>query len=106
MIDLYDIKRDTETWADGVPTHTWTSIQTQKIEVQPIRFSAERSASIVTITVGGESYIPSFIGFVSIECKATATDRITMNSGTTELLVLRTYDFEDHKEMDLKEVTD
>lgn len=106
MINQYDVKRDTETWADGVPTHTWTLIETRKFDVQPIRFSAERSATIVTIDLGGQSYIPSYRAWTSIESKLTATDRITADSGTHELFVLRTYDFEDHKELDLKEVTD
>ena len=106
MISLYDIKRDTETWDDGVPTHTWTVLSTHKMEIQPVRFSAERSAAIVTINLGGESYVPSYRGWTTIDCSATATDRITADSGTTELLILRTYDFEDHKELDLKEVVD
>ncbi|GAF75518.1 unnamed protein product, partial [marine sediment metagenome] len=36
----------------------------------------------------------------------TATNRITDDSGTTDLLVLRVYPFEDHLEIDLREVED
>lgn len=106
MTDSYDIKRKSVTMADGVPSTTWTIIDIRKIEVQPVRFSAERSASIVTINLGGQSFIPSFRGWCSIECDITATDRITNDSGTTDLLVLRTYEFEDHQEIDLREVSD
>ena len=103
---LYDVKRKTVTRADGVATENYAAIETRKFEVQPIRFSSERSSTIVTIDIGGESYIPSFIGFTDIESIVTATDRITANSGTLDLFVLRTYEFEDHQELDLREVED
>lgn len=105
--DYYDIKRRTTTAdSDGAYTTTWAVIETRKIEIQATRFSAERSATIVTVNIGGESFIPSYRGWIDIESDITATDRITANSGTTDLFVLRTYDFEAHKEIDLKEVKD
>ena len=107
MIKRYDIKKDTKTAdKDGAYTHSWAVFETSNIDVQATRFSAERSATIVTINLGGESYIPSFRGWVSVESNISATHRITADSGTTDLLVLRAYEIEDHKEIDLKEVTD
>jgi len=103
---IYDVKRKTETMADGVPTLIFTNVETRSMEVQPVRFSAERGSTVVSIELGGESYVPSFRAFVPLESVATATDRITNNSGATDLMVLRTYDYEDHKEMDLKDVVD
>ena len=104
MVNLYDVKRNTDTWDDGVAIQSWTTVETRKFDIQSVRFSAERSATIVTINMGGESYVPSYRGWTSSESTVTATDRISANSGTSELLVLRTYDFEDHKELDLREV--
>ena len=107
MLEYYDVKRKTSTPdGDGGFTNAWTVVETREIDVQAVRFSAERSATIATIQVGGQIIIPSYRGWISSESDATATDRITPDSGTTDLLVLRTYDFEDHKEMDLKEVDD
>ena len=106
MIDLYDIKSKTVTYSDGVPSESWTVIFTQKIDVQPIRYNTGRGASVLAIDVGGEAYVPSFRGFLDLDSDITATDRITNNSGTINLLVLRTYDYEDHKEVDLREVSD
>ncbi len=106
-VTRYDIRRDVDTKDDdGLPIHTWSTIETRNIEVQPVRFSAERGSTVLTIEVGGEKYVPSFRGWLSVESNVTATDRITNNSATTELLVLRTYDYEDHKEIDLKDIKD
>lgn len=106
MINNYDIKRKTDAWADGVNTPTWTVRDTRKIDLQGIRFSAERSAATLAIDIGGQSYVPSYRGFMEYDVDVTAADRITADSGTTDLLVLRVYPFEDHKEMDLKEIND
>ena len=107
MISLYDIKRKASTAdKDGAYTHAYSVIETRKMDIQAVRFSAERSATIVTINLGGESYIPSFRGWVSTESNITATDRITNDSGTTDLLVLRVYKMEDHQAIDLREVED
>lgn len=106
MIDQYDILRDTQTMSDGVVLQTWVFQETRKMEVQPIRFSAERNATVVEIQIGGEKYIPSYRGWLEQEVDITATDRITSNSGTTNLMVLRCYEYEDHKEIDLREVSD
>ena len=106
MIDRYDIKIHTTSFADGVATDSWSVKSTEKVDVQPIRYNTGRGSSVLAIDVGGEAYVPSFRGFISIESDITATNRITNNSGTTDLLVLRTYDYEDHKEVDLREVDD
>ena len=106
MTELYDIKAKTVSYADGVPTESWAVKETTKIDCQPIRYNTGRGSAVLAIDVGGESYIPSFRAFIDLDSDITATDRITNNSGTTELLVLRTYDYEDHKEVDLREVSD
>ena len=106
-VALYDVRRDTDTKdADGLPLHSWAAFETRNIEVQPVRFSAERGSTVLVIEIGGEKYVPSFRGWLSIDSDVTATDRISPDSGTTDLLVLRTYDYEDHKEMDLKDIKD
>jgi len=102
MINRYDIKKQSETFADGVPTTTFTVRDTRNIDVRPIR----KDEALYTIELGGIKYTPQFRGFVSIDTTATASDRITQNSGTTDLLILRTYEYEDHKEFDLMEVSD
>ena len=104
MIDLYDIRRKSISFADGVDTPTWTVTQTIKLEVQPIRVSKGQRDDLVAIEIGGEQYIPNFYAWAPDNCEATATDHITSNSGTILYLVLRTYDYEDHKEMDLRQV--
>ena len=106
-VDLYDIRRDTETYdADGLPEHSWSTIETRRIEVQPVRFNTSRGSTVLTIEIGGEKYVPAFRGFLALESNVTATDRISPNSGTTDYLVLRTYDYEDHKEIDLRDIKD
>ena len=106
MTDLYDIKAKTVTYADGVPSETWAVKETRKADVQPIRYNTGRGSSVLAIDVGGESYVLSFRAFIDLDSDITATDTITNDSGTTNLLVLRTYDYEDHKEVDLREVDD
>ena len=100
-IDNYDIKRKSETWADGVPVITWSVFETRDIDVRPIKWEEAEHAEI---TIGGETYIPAFRGFISVDSDVSASHRITKNSGTTDLLVLRVYEYEDHKEIDLQEV--
>jgi hypothetical protein len=104
MVELYDVKRKTTSYTDGINTDTWTVIETRDFEVQPLRIGKGQRDDLVMIEVGGEQYIPSFFGFTHIDCDVTAADYITNDSGTTNYLVLRTYDYEDHKEMDLRDV--
>lgn len=106
MVSLYDIKRDSTTLTDGVPTTTWTVVETRNLEVQPIQFSQREGANRAEVVIGGIKYVPTFVGWGSQEVDITATDRITADSGTTDYLVLRTYLFEDHREFDLRQVDD
>ena len=106
MIDLFDIRRKSTAYSDGVDTITWTVNETRKMDLQPIKYTSSKSASVLEIEVGGEKYVPTFKCFTDMSSKMTATDRITSDSGTHLYLVLRTYDFEEHKEADLREVKD
>lgn len=104
--DFYDVRRKTTTFSDGVANASFSVIETRQMDVQAIRFSAERGSTVLTIEVGGEKFVPSFRAFTDLESDVTASDQITAVSGTTKFLVLRTYDFEAHKEMDLKDIKD
>jgi len=100
MIDTYDIKQKTEANADGMTTLTWGVYETRKIDLRPFRFGWDRSAHM-EIEIGGVKYTPNFIGWISNDSNVTATDKITADSGTTDYLVLRVYNYESHNEMDL-----
>jgi len=106
-INLYDIKRKTEVFSDGVSIPTWTTRETRRIDVRPVKMSMrQNSADQITVDVGGQVVIPSYRGFLSIETSAMAGDRVTVDSGTTDLVVLKVYEYEDHAEIDLREVSD
>lgn len=102
-IDLYDVKELTSTMADGVFTSSHAVIEVRKIDVQPIQWSQREASNRIEIELGGIKYIPTFYGFAEKEAKVSATHWITTNSGSTNLMVLRTYEFEDHLEIDLVE---
>jgi len=98
----YDVKSRAETPdKDGAVTITWTVTETRMMEVQPVQWSQREARNRVEIEIGGVKYIPTHYGWVNSESLVTATNRITKDSGTTNLLVLRTYEYEDHIEMDL-----
>ena len=103
MINLYDIKVLTSTMADGVPTSGHTVVETRNVDVQPIQWSQRESSNRVEVSVGGLTFIPTFYAFISKDSLVTSTNYITRNSGTSNLIVLRTYEHEDHLEMDLAE---
>ncbi len=101
MTSSYDIRYKSESRGiDGTPEITWVVRETRDMDVQSVR-SGE---GLLEIQVGGERYLPTFRGFIATDANVTATDRVTADSGTTDLLVLRTYEYEGHKELDLKEV--
>ena len=106
MVNLYDVRRKTNSFSDGVNVSTWSDIETIHFEVQPMRIGKGQRDDLVMIEVGGEQYVPNFFGFTYEYTDVTAADRITCDSGTHKYLVLRTYDYEDHKELDMREVTD
>ena len=97
----YDVRRSTESWADGVPTHTYTVIETREIDVQPVQWSSREAKNRYEIELGGEKFIPTMYGFCSNETLITAGDTISSDSGTTKWLCLRTYEHKDHTEFDL-----
>ena len=97
-LHLFDIKRPSQTWADGVPTESYTVIETREMEFQPL---PPYGGAQGEIEVGGVREIPQYHSWFSLECLATSLDYITKNSGTTHYWILRTYDYEDHKEADL-----
>jgi hypothetical protein len=101
MIESYDIKRLTTSMSDGVPIDTWTVKETRKMEIRPIIWYRSEQ---LQIDIGGQKFTPSFKGWIDSECLVTASDRITNNSGSTEMLVLRVHRFEDHQEIDLREL--
>ena len=101
MVNLYDIKYKSETFSDGVVTLTWANRETRKIDLRPLKWEeAEHSK----VTIGGEVYIPTMRGWLSNESNITPSDYITADSGTTDYIVLRVYEYEDHKEIDTQEV--
>ena len=101
MITSYDVKRKTEGKdPDGLPTITWATQSTYRVEVQPMRWDKDAQ---VEIEIGGVKYVPTYKGFLDYNAEITATDRITENSGVTNLLVLRVHRYEDHNEIDLIE---
>ncbi len=103
-IALYDIKELTNTLdEDGIPISGHTVIETRHFDVQPIQWSQRESKNRVEVEIGGMKYIPSLYGFTNEESKVTATNYLTKDSGTHNLIVLRTYEYEDHLEMDLAE---
>ncbi len=103
-IALYDIKQLTSTKdADGIPVSGSVVVETRHFDVQPIQWSQRESKNRVEVQIGGITYIPSFYAFVNEESKVTATNYITRDSGTHNLIVLRIYPYEDHLEMDLAE---
>lgn len=104
MLSLYDIKKKTQTFSDGVPTTTWTPYETLAIEVQPLRLPEMGTFSQLEIEVGGEKFTPTFKGWITADSEITASNRITNDSGTVDYLVLRSFRFEDHIELALREV--
>jgi hypothetical protein len=78
MLDLYDIKRKTLTWSGGVPVETWAVRDVRKIDVRPLR------GEPLEIEMGGEKYTPQYRGFMRYQSSATAADRVTADSGTTD----------------------
>lgn len=104
MIALYDVKQLTTTFdEDGLPTSGHSVLETRQIDVQPIQWSQREARNRVEIEAGGIKFIPTFYGFTQQEAKITATNYITSDSGTSNLIVLRVYVHEDHLEMDLAE---
>ena len=103
MTRFYDVKVLTSVFADGVPTSSHTVVETRSIDVQPIQWSQRESVNRVEIELGGIKYIPTFYGFTAEEVLLTATNYITPDSGISNLIVLRTYEYEDHIEIDLAE---
>ena len=104
--ELYDITQKTDVWTDGVSMPTWAVYETRKIEVQPLQLLKWGDFGRVEYSVGGQTYVPTFRGFISNESEITAANRITADSGTTNLLVLRVFEYADHKEIDLRDVED
>ena len=106
MIDTYDIKSKstkTVTTPDGMSIISWGVKETRKIDVRPFRFGWDRSAHM-DVELGGVKYTPNFVGWISNESIASAADKITADSGTTDFMVLRVYNYESHIEMDLVKV--
>ena len=107
--DWYDVKLlSTTPDGDGGVVSASTYIETVLIDVQPIQWSQRESKNRVEVEIGGVKYIPTSYGFISFIPRnniplITATHFITKDSGTHNLVVLRTYPYEDHIEMDLSE---
>ena len=97
MIRQFDIKRPSQTWADGVPIETYTVIETREMEFQPL---PPYGGAQGEIEVGGVREIPQYHAWFSTECDATSLDYITDNSGAHHYWLLRTYEYEDHIEAD------
>ena len=102
--DWYDVKSLTTTPdGDGGVVSGSTLIETILIDVQPIQWSQREGKNRVEVEIGGIKYLPSLYGFTQEDVKATASNYLTKDSGTINLIVLRTYAYEDHIEMDLVE---
>lgn len=101
MIGMYDITRKTETMEDGVPAVTWSVVETRELDVQSLRWYKTEQ---MEVELAGQRYVPTFRGYIDVESTVTASDRLTGDSGTTNMLVLRTHEFESHKELDLRQV--
>jgi len=102
-VQLYDVLRKTTSFADGVSVPAYAHQTTAKFDLQPVQWSQRESTNRAEVEVGGVKFVPTFYGYCSSDIDVTATDRLTPDSGTTLFIALRVYDFEDHKEIDIRE---
>lgn len=106
MVALYNVIRPSQTFADGVFTSGQTIVETRSFDVQALQLLKWGDFGRVEVEIGGIKYAPTFRAFTANETLATAADRITKDSGTTTYLVLRVFEYEDHMELDLRDIKD
>jgi len=98
---IIDILTSTQSMVDGVPQFTWAYKQTAVINFSPIGWNAKIQ---LNVGAGGETYPADSRAWMIYETEVTPGNRFSYNSGATLYDVLSVFEYEDHKEAELRRV--
>lgn len=98
---IVDILTSTVSKVDGIPNITWTYKETRVINWSPIGFTSRVEMGV---GAGGQTYPADSRAWLEFDADIIAGNRLSYKTGTTYYDVLSVYDYEDHKETELKKV--
>ena len=100
---IVDILTSTQTMVDGVPQFTWVFKETRTINWSPIGWEARVQMGVGP---GGETYPADSRAWLEDGADIIVGNRLSENSGTTYYEVVSVFDYEDHKEAELRKIVD
>jgi len=98
---IVDIYTSTVTEADGIPAESWTFKETRLINWSPIGWEAKVQMGV---GAGGMTYPADSRAWLENSASVVVGNRLYQDSGTTKYVVLSTFEYEDHTEIELKKV--